>query len=604
MLQYDENNQLERKRALFYDQRGRLIKEETHIFESGAPSTPFTKNWTYDSADRLASLTYPAEKNGKHEKITYSYNNYGQLIHTASHDQVYVSHAVYDRRGRIKNMNLGNHIHETWDYASPQQGDQLLRHTVQVGSSFLQDLRYPEYDALGQLQRVDDHTPGYSNATRLDQSWAYAYNGLRQLSSSLRLQNFSLASFSYDAKGNMTLRQEASLTGNGTQTVDFSYNNAARPHQAQSLRIGANTPQSMQHESGGINGSGNGGLTYRPAALGSPAIAITYNKERKASSITAGGNTVAYRYNEAGLRVSKRVNNQLTLLDPHYEWHSSSNDLERKVYFGSRLLAISKGTPQLAERTDCRIKSNGTIRCRTAKLSKAIKLPTKYGLGWELANQNERKYVHAPTTVSWTPPYENASATALIKIKLDDRSNSQCSGTTTLRITADEVIERGILNRERLSEKLEIPVTGNTPIQFEVATTNNCQERLRGDITIKYKGNITNTAPTETTTRSTSFLHRDHRASTTLVTDKTAAIQQYARYEAYGMTKVLDAAGNSVPLCSATTPYLFTGHRLDCHTNLHDMKSPGLGLRLRALYHPRPRRRRAEPLCLRALESN
>ena len=42
----------------------------------------------------------------------------------------------------------------------------------------------------------------------------------------------------------MTLRQEASLTGGGTQTLDFSYNNAARPHQAQSLRIGANTPPS------------------------------------------------------------------------------------------------------------------------------------------------------------------------------------------------------------------------------------------------------------------------------------------------------------------------------------------------------------------------
>ena len=328
---------------------------------------------------------------------------------------------------------------------------------------------------------------------------------------------------------------------------------------------------------GGINGSGNGGLSYRPAALGSPAVSITYNKERKASSITAGGNTIAYRYNEAGLRVSKRVNNQLTLLDPHYEWHSTANDLERKVYFGSRLLAISKGRPKLAERSDCRIKSNGTLRCRTAKLSKAIKLPTKYGLGWELANQNERKYVHAPTTVSWTPPYENAHATALIKIKLDDRSNSQCSGTTTLRITADEVIERSIPNLERLSEKLEIPITGNTPIQFEVATANNCQERLRGDITIKYKGNITNTTPPQSTTpRSASFLHRDHRASTILVTDKTAAIQQYARYEAYGMTKVFDAAGNSVPLCSATTPYLFTGHRLDCHTNLHDMQARDL----------------------------
>ena len=79
VLQYDESNQLERKRALFYDQRGRLVKEETFIYEAGAPSEPFVKNWTYDTADRLASLTYPAEKNGKHERITYSYNNYGQL---------------------------------------------------------------------------------------------------------------------------------------------------------------------------------------------------------------------------------------------------------------------------------------------------------------------------------------------------------------------------------------------------------------------------------------------------------------------------------------------------------------------------------------------
>ncbi|MEJ5310984.1 MAG: carbohydrate binding domain-containing protein, partial [Anaerolineae bacterium] len=144
-----------------YDTRGRVTQETKTI--SGQS---FTTQYTYDSMDRVVTMTYPDG-----EVVRNTYNAAGQPATLRSDtygNYNYVSSASYNALGQITEMSMGNGTLTRWGYRGlggnwdtpPTAGltgyGRLyrIRTTAPSGEPWL-DLRYG-YDAVGNVTRIVD----------------------------------------------------------------------------------------------------------------------------------------------------------------------------------------------------------------------------------------------------------------------------------------------------------------------------------------------------------------------------------------------------------------------------------------------------------------
>ncbi|MFZ1710459.1 MAG: RHS repeat domain-containing protein, partial [Anaerolineae bacterium] len=82
-----------------YDARGRLVQESKYV--NGTGGGTFMTQWSYDSADRMTSLTYPDG-----EVVNYTYAAQG-LVKTAIGKNTYVGDTAYNVLGQVELRRLG-----------------------------------------------------------------------------------------------------------------------------------------------------------------------------------------------------------------------------------------------------------------------------------------------------------------------------------------------------------------------------------------------------------------------------------------------------------------------------------------------------------------
>ncbi|MCP4165617.1 MAG: RHS repeat protein, partial [Chloroflexi bacterium] len=91
-----------------YDERGRLTQEDKVIDNSD----PYVTQYSYDSLDRVETMTYPDG-----EVLTYSYNAQG--LNNALQTDVgadYVTSTSYDEAGRVDVRTLGANLSSDYSY--------------------------------------------------------------------------------------------------------------------------------------------------------------------------------------------------------------------------------------------------------------------------------------------------------------------------------------------------------------------------------------------------------------------------------------------------------------------------------------------------------
>ena len=179
-----------------YDERGRTKNQEVRL-----DANQFTMSYTYDSADRLLSMTDPQGK-----RIQYTYNRLGQLntawdeIAITYNGQTVVKAFGYNPRGQTTDIYYGHGLH--MQYAYNARG--WMTAMKDVGSLNLFQVNYAEYDPSGNLR----HVKGHLNSYPFD--YTYTYDNHRQLetaSGTSGTKTIKLG-YKYDGSGNFTEKTE------------------------------------------------------------------------------------------------------------------------------------------------------------------------------------------------------------------------------------------------------------------------------------------------------------------------------------------------------------------------------------------------------------
>lgn len=253
----------------WYDTRGR-VETQRRTIEGISADTDFT----YDSADRLKSVTYPDG-----DIRDYGYNAAGQLISLVG----VVLDIDYDLWGAATAIVRANGTTDSRTYYGGEENFRLRDLQTFVSSNpatkYL-DLSYG-YNNLGKVETVTDRRDPVSNP--LSNSAQYVYDGIGRLGQ-VTGSNFN-ETFGFDPRGNLTARSG--------KTLAYS---ATRPHQVESFGAASIT----------YTANGNRKQKSEPAV---EVETYTYNALDQLTQITVDADLVTFGYDYTGRRIWKRTNN-------------------------------------------------------------------------------------------------------------------------------------------------------------------------------------------------------------------------------------------------------------------------------------------------------
>jgi RHS repeat-associated protein len=210
-----------------YDASGRTTGE-TRLIDGFAYRT----DYTYDSLDRVRTVSYPVDDGAPRETLSYRYGPSGNLDRlTSSRGEVLVDAVAYNALGLPTEYRLGppgsaRATHSYWgsDLGAGGGPHGALRDlALTAGGGGMLVARHHRLDPLGSPRQIVDHHPSVGGA------WEFEYDGLDRLTRA-RLNGGDLESYGYPANeqgyGNLAWKQRTPEQGT------LAYGNAAHRHAA------------------------------------------------------------------------------------------------------------------------------------------------------------------------------------------------------------------------------------------------------------------------------------------------------------------------------------------------------------------------------------
>ena len=255
----------------------------TTAFTYDAAGRPVTKHWTigtdsysltrvFDSAGRLAGLTYPAVGTLPAFTLQYEYGKFGQLLRAkdGATNDIYWRWVSSDATGRFGDDELGNGLVDRWIEDDARPGVLKSIQTLDKHEHMLRDTIYG-FDANLNLTRRDDKV--------LNTEEAFTYDAFKRLkhwtwhgsAGSRRVR------WDYDDIGNLQLR--AIEAGPGAD-LSYTYNAAiAGPHAVIATTLGAYTYDARGNQTsapGRVVTFGRGDLPTKIVETGKSSKAIDF----------------------------------------------------------------------------------------------------------------------------------------------------------------------------------------------------------------------------------------------------------------------------------------------------------------------------------------
>jgi RHS repeat-associated protein len=285
-----------------YDAAGRVWKRTDTL-----DSQTFTTTYTYDTLDRVDTITYPSGR-----VVGYDYDTASRV--TRVFDPVtnadFAHTFSYHASGAVAGFTAGNTTTTT-------QGYDANRYWVTSITSGPLQLAYDDHDAVGNVERVTDSRSGHTQT--------FGYDALHRLTSASGI--YGPKGYTYDAHGNP-------LTG-------FTYgSNPFRPTHVDSQALG-------------YDGAGR----LRTA----PDVTYDYTPDHQLETATVGGTTSTFAYDGDGWRIKKVVGGTTSYfvrgvggeLLAERTTTGSTTTWRDYVYAGGRLLAVVTTTNVTALPSGC-----------------------------------------------------------------------------------------------------------------------------------------------------------------------------------------------------------------------------------------------------------
>ena len=184
----------------YYDERLRNTREE--FFADGRS---WTKEWNYDSADRIINQTNP-----DNELITYTYNKQNRLESISG----VVNNFNYNALGKITGKEYSNGIPTSLIYKTDDFRLEYILTFKLNPVEFIQDTRY-SYDNAGNIILIHDAVDGFFQT--------FGYDHLDRLTNATESGGFDII-YGYNSIGNIM-----SVNENGKIT-SYVYGTDAGPH--------------------------------------------------------------------------------------------------------------------------------------------------------------------------------------------------------------------------------------------------------------------------------------------------------------------------------------------------------------------------------------
>ncbi len=257
-----------------YDLSGRLIKYKYNDFQT---------DYVYNKYNELDQVNY--EVNGIKKNNKYTYDIDGKL--TKLNDIKY----SYDKLDRLTKKNIGNY---NIKYAYQNINEDKTTNVIKSITNGTDKILYT-YDDNGNIETIKENDKLVND---------YEYDNLNQL---VKEQNVDLNKtivYTYDSGGNLLSKKYYNYK---TEALDkeknYSYENSNWKDQ--------------------LTKYDNKTITYdeigNPLTYGN--IAYTWKNGRELSTYTDGNTNISYQYNEDGIRVSKKVNNDT------YKYYLEDSDI-------------------------------------------------------------------------------------------------------------------------------------------------------------------------------------------------------------------------------------------------------------------------------------
>ena len=174
----------------------------------GYPASQQTVGYTYTSAGKISSITYPSGK-----RVNYHYHSNGELNNIQLNNQYIVSGISYDGANRLSGFNwgTGNGVWQQW--INDQGLITQIKNTAGPNyTTFTEDYNY---DADGRMVK---------KTLASNHIFTYAYDKNSQLTKE-GLPNGSTISYTYDKNGNRIALRETGNPGLNYTQADYVYSN-------------------------------------------------------------------------------------------------------------------------------------------------------------------------------------------------------------------------------------------------------------------------------------------------------------------------------------------------------------------------------------------
>ncbi|MGB7265888.1 MAG: RHS repeat-associated core domain-containing protein, partial [Terracidiphilus sp.] len=265
-----------------YDQLGNLLTDARTTSAAG-----LTTGYTYDAANRIASITYPSGV-----AVNYTRDTMGRITAVAVQPSGGTSTPVassvsYEPFGPDTGFKYGSGSSETrgfdQDYRMTNVTDlgEIRRGEARV----LENLSYAYYPT-NYVQTITD-------AVTSGNSQSFSYDNLLRLSQATG--SYGSLGYTYDGDGNQ-LTQALGATST-------SYGYGTGSDQLATISVGGVTTQAIGYSTDGRIASLNPGIQ---APAGQYITSLSYNQDAQLSAVNAGSGALAsYSYDGNGMRVVK-----------------------------------------------------------------------------------------------------------------------------------------------------------------------------------------------------------------------------------------------------------------------------------------------------------